>query len=474
MGVVKLREYQEELISRIRQEISRGSKRILCTSPTGSGKTVIFSKIAHGAHEKGKSLWVLVHRRELIDQTGLALESHGLEYGIVSAEYDADYDKKLQICSVQSLARRIDKLGVPDIIVIDECHHAVSQSYKKTLEAFPDAVKLGFTATAERLDGRGLGEIFDTIVEGPQVRWLIDNGYLSKYSLWSIPTTGKEVFKRRGNDYDMEQAAKVMDKGGIMGDVVKTYKEICNDSQAIVFCCNIRHAQETAEAFSACGYSAASIDGKMNRQLRQQIIGKFRLGKIQVLTNVSIVSEGFDVPEIESVIFLRPTQSLAVYLQALGRVLRVPPDRKDKVAKIIDHVGNFQRHGIPCKHREWVLEGRRKRERSEESGPVVKTCPVCFRMQVLVLGKGCKFCGSAFNLRDMGVKEFGGELYEIDTKKAKELEKKEKELIKRAGRFEVSTAGSIEQLREIEKKRGYKEGWAEHIWGARLKKKCVQ
>jgi superfamily II DNA or RNA helicase len=261
------------------------------------------------------------------------------------------------------------------------------------------------TATPIRLDGKGLKDIFNAIVTGPTVKSLIEEGHLNRYRYYSVPKMlDVSGIKTKMGDFDQEQLDKAIEQSCIIGDTVSHYKQYLNGKKAIVFCQRIKHSKQVAELFKAAGIEACHLDGSMSKPDRESVIERFRTGDIKVLCNCSLISEGFDVPDCDGVIILRPTKSLSLYLQMIGRGLRP----SDNPTIVLDQVGNYTRHGLPCEVRDWSLEGKTKTEKQVS----VKTCKQCFAVYT---GARCTECGlePVVTVEEKKIKTIDGQLIEI-------------------------------------------------------------
>jgi len=425
---------------------------LLCL-PTGGGKTVILATIAAQAAARGRHVLILVHRRELIHQTAIKLQWAGLDHGIIAAGHPAS-NHPVQVASVQTLVRRFSRMEwQPSLVIIDEAHHAAAGSWRQILEHWPDAYRLGVTATPCRLDGRGLSEAFDHLVMGPSVADLVFWGFLSAARIYAPPVVADlSGIRRRAGDYANDQAAAAMDRPTVTGDAIAHYQRLATGQQAIAFCCNVAHAVSVCDAFKTAGISAALLLG--DTQDRDAVVAQYAAGVIRVLVTVDVVSEGFDVPAASCAILLRPTQSLGLYLQQVGRVLR-PATGKD-AAIILDHVGNVPRHGFPDDLREWSLtDGVVKRSRSSgPAAPTVRTCQVCFA--AFAPQPACPCCGTPVPIQPARqLRQVAGEL---------------KELHREAVRQRVAErrrARNLPELMAIARQRGYSPAWAWKVHNAR-------
>jgi superfamily II DNA or RNA helicase len=449
---MNLRDYQQQAISDLRSAMQQGARAPLLCLPTGGGKTVILATIATQAAARGRHVLILVHRRELIHQTSSKLAWVGLDHGIIAAGIPPS-DHAVQIASVQTLARRLSRLNwQPTLIIIDEAHHATAGQWARILDHWPDAYRLGVTATPCRLDGCGLRGTFDTMVLGPSVADLIFTGYLSPARIYAPPVVADlQGIRSRGGDYANDQAAAAMDRPTVTGDAISHYQRLAAGQQAIAFCCNVNHAVSVCDAFKTAGIGAELLLG--NTPDREQVVADFAAHRIRVLVTVDVVSEGFDVPAASCAILLRPTQSLGLYLQQVGRVLRPAPGKEHAV--ILDHVGNVTRHGFPDDPRDWSLDDRMRRSKGTPA-PSVRTCPECFA--AFKPAPICPVCGAGcVPIRSRVVREMAGELREL----------KREEVRQRTD--ERRQARTLQQLIAVGQARGMKNpvGWAKHVYFAR-------
>jgi DNA repair protein RadD len=455
---ITLRPYQNTIIERARANFLVGKRSQLLVLPTGGGKTVCFSFMAARAIEKGLRVWILAHRVELLDQISRTLTSFGVPHGMVAPGYMGDRRKPVQVASVFTLVRRLDRYDAPDLIIVDEAHHAISEStWGRVITAFPNAKLLGVTATPIRLSGEGLGDLFQSMVVGPSMRELIELGALSPYRLFAPAGVDLSGVHSRMGDFVRGEIEAAMDKPSITGDAVKHYQKLAPGRRAVAFCVSVEHAVHVAEQFRAAGISAQAIDGGMDRTLRASVLSEFSKGRIQVLASCDLISEGFDVPAIEAAILLRPTQSLGLYLQQVGRALRTFPGKTEAI--ILDHAGNVARHGLPDEERAWSLDGSPKKKGAQKSEVPVKTCGACFAT-VHSAATHCA-CGFEFPVQRREVEHKDGELQEIDLATAV-----------RQRRQEQGRAQTEADLVAIGRSRGMKrpELWARHVLRARAAK----
>jgi superfamily II DNA or RNA helicase len=361
----QLRPYQSDLLDRINKSWFSGTRSIVCQLPTGGGKTILFATAVHEANQKGLKCLVLAHREELIKQAADKLEIITNDpVGIIKAGYPTNYDRDIQVASIQSLTRRLKHCPEFDLIVVDEAHHSTSRTYREVLNRFPNARVLGVTATPIRLDGKGFRGIFDELICGVTVSQLIESGSLSQYQYFAteVSMSVEGVGKRQG-DFKTEDVARANPVAGLAGDVVKSYRDYLEEKQAVIFCINVEHSIVIAAHFNAAGIIAHHLDGNTPSSERADVMNQFRDKQIQVLTNCALFDEGLDIPSLDGVILARPTQSLSRFLQMVGRALR-PCEGKDR-AIIIDLAGNYERLGMPDDERVWTLDGLEKKQRKQ-------------------------------------------------------------------------------------------------------------
>ena len=338
------------------------------------GKSCITAEMARRTTTRGRRVLFLVHRRELCDQIEATFRAWGVDMTLCT------------VGMVQTITRRLDNIEPPTLIITDENHHCLAASYRRIFDAFPDAYKVGVTATPVRLNGDGLGDVNDDLVIGVDTKWLIDNNHLAPYDYYAptlVDMTGVHI--RQGEYKAAEVEAKMLIKA-LYGDMIRNYRQLADGRKAICYCATIRHSRTVAEEFTAAGIPAAHLDGETPPMERADIVQGFRDGHIRVLCNVDLISEGFDVPDCSCAILARPTKSLTLFIQQSMRCMRYQPGKR---AVIIDHVGNYVRHGLPDMPRTWTLAKKNKQER-EENQVHVKLCPECL---AVFEGGACPYCG---------------------------------------------------------------------------------
>lgn len=460
--MVTLRGYQNTGVGDIRGSYKSKYNAPLFVLPTGGGKTVVFCHIAQQTSQKKKRVTILVHRVELLRQTSKALTKSGVEHGLINPKYTPNFNAMVQVASVQTLVKRLHMVQPPDLIIVDEAHHANAGSWKKILQAFPNAKILGVTATPCRGDGRGLGVesggVFDDLVLGPQISELIELGYLVAPIVYAPPKKLdlSKISIVRG-DYDAKQVATVVDKPTITGDAVQHYMRLCHGVPAVVFCVSVQHAEHVADEFRSRGFRAYSVDGSMDDDMRSRIINGLGDGTVDVVTSCDLISEGTDIPSIGCAILLRPTHSTGLYLQQVGRALRPAPGKQHAI--ILDHVGNVLKHGMPDDDREWTLEGKKRKPKrgDQEQNINVQQCQNCFAVHHP--SPACPICGFVKPVKDEVPQQIDGELVMITDQ--------QRAAIKKQRSKEIAQAQTLDDLKAVAKKYGYHHGWAKHIFNSR-------
>lgn len=384
---MQLRPYQQQLKDDIVAAWADGHRDVLAVLPTGGGKTVLFSSVL--ADEPGACA-AIAHRQELVSQMSLTLARNGVRHRVVGSRSTqqscatlhmrelgyvmVDPNAKCGVCGIDTLVRMDPSdpwLTQVRLVVTDEGHHCLRENkWGKGLLLFPNARGLLVTATPMRADGKGLGRhadgVVDVMIKGPEMRWLMDQSYLTGYRIFCATSDIdlSSVGVTPGGDYSPPALGQAVKKSHIVGDIVANYQKFAEGKLGVTFCVNVEEAQKVADAYNLVGIPAAMVSGETPDTVRANILARFRNRQIMQLTSVDIFSEGFDLPAIEVVSFARPTQSFGLYAQQLGRALR-PMVGKDR-AIIIDHVGNVLRHGLPDAPRTWSLN---RRERAPKGAP---------------------------------------------------------------------------------------------------------
>lgn len=367
--MVELRPYQTNGIRDIFDAwnpLTQNLMNVLFQMPTGTGKTTVFSEIVRRARWKEKKVLIVVHRKELVEQIVERLSCFDVEAGIISGTIPPDATKEVQVATIQSLSKR--EYPVADIVIIDECHHVKACTYKKLWDIYPKARFLGVTATPIRMSGEGFSDLFDTLINSGQLSYFVEHGYLVKVKHFVGVTPNLSSIKVKMNDYAQDELGELMQDKELMADLVESYHKRAEGKKMIVFAVNIEHSEQIVEEYCREGIAAEHIDANTPKKEREQILKRFRKGETLVLSNVDIVSEGFDVPDCEAVQLARPTKSLALFLQQVGRCMRPSPGKEEGL--VLDNAGLWLEHGFCQQDRIWTLKGKKKRKRRESLEPV--------------------------------------------------------------------------------------------------------
>ncbi|MDT6951860.1 DEAD/DEAH box helicase [Companilactobacillus alimentarius] len=442
----QLRDYQLETINKIYKSFDRGHRSIIVQQPPRTGKTIIMGDIARRATAKGNRILFIVHRKEIVDQVVSTFKAQNVDMSLA------------KIGMVQTITRHVDTLEPPAIIFVDEAHHVLAKSYRRILDNFPKALKLLFTATPYRLNGEGFEEVADDLILGNSIKQLIKDGFLAPVDYYApVQLDISQLKIKRNGEFD-EKSIEEAFKPKVYGNAVNTFKKLGGNKQAIAYTYNVASAERLASELNGNGITARAVSGKTPKDERDSIINDYRNGKIQVVTNAELFTEGLDLPNVDVVIMLRPTQSLSLYLQFAMRCMN---PRKGKTAIIIDHVGNVNRFGLPTEPHHWKLEGNKK-EKSNHSRDEIKsvtTCPKCFAA-FYRKGDNCPFCGADL------VEE-----KELEVVEDAELEKVKEERLRKAhmimngglaAKVADKTPNQLKNMAEIKafaEFKNYKKGW---------------
>lgn len=480
---VHLRDYQIDTVNDIRKAFSAGYRSPCAVLPTGSGKTCIFCDIAERVSINGNRVYIIVHRKEIFNQTSKHLSFLGVEHGKIAPGY-AMTGEPVQLASVYTLTKRINQLPEPKLMIIDEAHHTGAKTWKDIISHWDKSFILGATATFIRLDGKGLGissgGTFDTIVNGPSKKYLTEKGFLTQSIIYR-PPIGIDMSNVNivAGDYDKKETEARVDKPKITGCAVEHYIRICNGLPAIAYCATIKHAEHVAERFREVGISSASIDGNLSDTERNNRIKSLATRSVKVLTSCEIISEGTDIPVVSVAILLRPTKSLGLYMQQCGRALRPAPQIGKKKAIILDHVGNCLNSiedssgntylfyqlmsGEVDERKLWSLEGQPKRTKKPDGNiPALRQCKKCYAIFSPSINI-CPQCGSQWNTIERKIEQVSGELVNISDNDI--------EVHRKLKKIEDGQAKTIEELERIAAMRGYNKNWAKYVFSAREAKK---
>ena len=446
----ELRSYQSDLIQRITKSMQNGHHHIIVQSPPRTGKTVVMAEIARRTTDKNNQVMFIIHRKEVLDQAKATFKAQGVNPNLATMGL------------VQTLCRRVDKLPEPQLILIDEGHHALAKSYQKILEKFKNAYVLIFTATPRRTGQKQLDQIADDIIAGKSIKVLTNEGFLAPFRYFQPPNDFNTKLLKRSStgDYTNKSMDEAM-SNKIFGHVVKQYQRIADGMQAVVYTYSIESAKRVAQEFNEQGISAKEVDGKTLAVERDKVVSDFKNQKLKILVNVNLFTEGVDLPNVDCVIMARPTMSLALYLQFSMRCLNPRPG---KTAIIIDHANNVQKFGYPDDDRDWkqaVVSGTKSVAKiNTEPGMAIITCDYCFavvKASEVKEGK-CPLCGQPIKVHEAKkVKDV--DLVEAKNRKKLIAEIVQNDLMKKVANMKVNELTSPAELNAYAKLHGYKQGW---------------
>ena len=361
---MELRPYQQRAVT----ELRRAGKRVLLVLPTGGGKTCIASYVMKSHIERGGRPLFLAHRREIVDQTARTLQALGVDTGVIMSGRKPDPDRPCQVASVQSLK----SLPPATMIFADEAHHVAAKSWLRIVDKYPDAFLFGLTATPIREDGKPLGgALFHRTLTVASYSELIAAGYLAEPRVYTTKPLDLRGVKRVAGDFAVGALAEKVSDPKLVGDVVRHWEELAGDRRTVVFAVSVRHAEVIRNAFLAAGVPVAIVTGETPAAERDSVGLALRSGMLSVVVNVGVYTEGWDEPSVKCAIIARPTQSLSLWMQMVGRILR-PWGGVTPV--VLDHGSNVDRHGLPHEDRTWSLDDGV----IESDAPSVRVCKVCF------------------------------------------------------------------------------------------------
>lgn len=482
MNNIKLRDYQEVGVTDIRLEFKAKNYPVLFVLPTGGGKTYTFSYIADSAASKGRQVCIIVHRKELLLQASASLRALGVDHGLISPHFTPNPRALVQVASVDTLLIRLKKQAFDfGMLIFDEAHHVIADNkWGRAYEQLGRPPMLGVTATPVRTDGKGLGEhaggVFKAMVLGPSVAELIQRGMLLNpivYTSLEVPDL-KGLHTNKDGEYNSKELAARVDKPKITGSAVAEYTRICPGARAIVFCASVEHAKHVVAQFNEAGYRFDLLVGEpaMSDAERTEVNRKLRAGELHGACTVDLVSEGYDLPDLEVCIMLRPTASEALFLQQVGRVMRISDGKT--TCWLLDQVGNVgvlvdggfkRKHGLPNEAREWGLDGRKKKKKGPKDPAEVTIdllqCPKCY--VVSEPAPVCPSCGFVHPPKTRSLEQVDGELHQVtEAMQAK---------LKQEQRSAQSAAKSVEDMMQ---QLGYSRTRAEAIVKAREEKTALR
>lgn len=400
--VPTLRPYQAAAIEALRSHVRAGRSRVLLVAATGSGKTVIASSLIHSARANhGARILFLAHRSEIIDQTVRHLAHFGVtDVGVIRADDDRTNPAcTIQVASIQTLIRRAKPEA--DIVICDEAHRSAGESFRRVLSEYPDATIIGLTATPVRLDGRPLGDVFQALEQVATYSELIAGGFVMEPVVYST-AAGVDLSSVRTSrgDYREDDLEAAMSVPHVMGDIVANWKRHAGNKRTVVYACTVAHSMAIVKRFHDAGIVAEHLDGATPEDERAAILARLESGETRVVSNCQILTEGWDMPACKCVVMARPTQSLSLYMQCVGRALR--PWGEDAPV-VLDHSGNMDRHGHPTIDREWSLLDKPKTAVKSE----FHVCKGCY---AYVKKNPCELCGFAHVPTEREIREQAAEL----------------------------------------------------------------
>lgn len=437
-----LRPYQVVCVEQARAALAAGRHPVVVV-PTGGGKTHVGAEIVRRATTRGRRVLWLAHRKELVEQAAERLRRFDIACGIIMAGYPEDREQLVQVASIQSLVRR-DAFDA-QLVIVDEAHHIRAKTYQSVLEALPGVPLIGLTATPRRLDGKGLGQYFAEIVAPVSVQDLVDMGALVLPIAYAPSNPDLRGIRKARGDYEIGALNTLMQDRHLVGDVVQHYLRVAAGRRGILFACGIEHSQSLVAEFTAAGVRAAHLDGETPRAEREDMLRRLRDGELDIVSNVGVLTEGYDLPALEVAIIARPTASWALHTQMIGRIMRPKPDGGACI--LLDHAGNISRHGLPDEPVEHSLadEPEQQPDRPAEAGPRIRVCRQCYA----VMAGGASHCPVCQTVpaANITVDVHAGELVQVTRRQA-------------AANLKTRKAERYLALAEEASAKGYRLGWA--------------
>lgn len=458
---VQLREYQAEMIQKLREALKK-YRRVLLQAPTGSGKTVLASFITSQTVRRNRIAYFNCHRAELVRGTSNTFRKYGIPHGFIAASMPGMGMHPLcNINSIDTLKNRLMTTPEPDVCIWDEAHHLGAEGWKLIMDAWPNCKHIGLSATPWRLDGSGLCDVFDYLVPGPPTAWLIEQGYLSQFDMYAPTSPDMKGARKTASDFTRSDASARMEIPKRTGDIVKHWRLNAQGMRTIGFAVNRADSCMIVQRFNESGITAAHLDGDTPKGERKDIISAYANDELTILFNVALFDEGFDLASIaqrditiDCLIDAAPTMSLSRVLQRWGRVLRP----KSFAAVINDHAGNSARHGFPDDERHWTLEGKEANAKGMAGPPPPVTCTGCFRQIKRPLPDCCPGCGKRLLAEAKAIEVADGVLEKVTNEAKAEARRKRAQ--------EENDAKTLEELVALGQRRGYPNAqqWAFMKW----------
>jgi DNA repair protein RadD len=397
--VIVLHQFQRDAVAEIERHIAEGRLKLLLVAPTGSGKTIIASELIRRWVVQYHRVLFLAHRREIIDQTSAKLTANSVRHGIIMSAVDPRPMEPVQVASIDTLhvrGVRSEAMDLPpaDLVIFDEAHRARGRTREHLISLYPEAALLGMTATPCRGDGRGLGNLFDVMIEVPQIAELIVGGFLVKSRVYAPVDPDLRGVRTQQGDYVISQLAGRMNTAGLVGDLVEHWHKYGETRRTIVFAVDVAHSVAIRNQFLGAGVPAEHLGGETPIPERAAILARLASGETKIVSNCMVLTEGWDCPPVGCCILARPTKQMGLFRQMIGRVLRPTDGKHDAV--ILDHSGAVFRHGLPEDHVEWTLDVDRRaatpahEKRKPGKEPALHECPSC---QAIMVKPPCHHCG---------------------------------------------------------------------------------
>lgn len=450
---IQLRDYQLGLIDKVRDSIKRGNKKVLMVLPTGGGKTFIMAEIARRSVDNGHRVLAMMHRRQLVNQMSDRFNDYKIDSGIIMAGIETDLDCKVQIGTIQTYYRRLQIYDVSNpffvdasVIFIDEAHRSLSNTFQKTLSNYKEKIVIGVTATPCLASGKGMGKYYDDLIEGAGIQELIDLKYLVPGRYYAPSKPDLDKIKTVAGDYDKKELGIRMNKQKLIGDVFENWSRLAGGMKTVVFAVNVKHSRALCDEFVKHGVDAEHLDAHSSEDRREEVLNNLIFGNTQVVCNVGLYTEGFDYPGMECIIIARPTKSMGLWRQMVGRGLRPAPGKTECV--VIDHGACVDRLGFVEDDVLWSLEGKDVAYKKKVVRKKEKHLMTCTECHYVFTGNRCPNCGMMVADYKKKIDAFDADLVEIGKNRKKFTIEDKTEWY---GMFEF-----------YRRQKGYNPGWTAH------------